>query len=97
MKIGVASDVEKRLQELQIGNHEKLRVSAVFPGFSEKQAAHIEHQCHQELKKRRLHRRGEWFLPNVRECKTILRSITGGSRMIDRREYELGERGGRVS
>lgn len=52
VKIGLASDPEKRLSALQTGNHETLRIVRLVPGNAEK-------PFHRFYKHLRIHR--EWF------------------------------------
>ena len=59
VKIGVASDVGKRLAELQVGNHCRLDLIAEYPAKSMAHAYAIENEAHRTF--RRNHIRGEWF------------------------------------
>lgn len=59
IKIGVASNVAKRLSELQVGNPATLCLIASIPCSSRKHAYDIEKGLHKRL--RRWHIRGEWF------------------------------------
>ena len=56
IKIGTAADPGRRLQSLQVGNPDRLRLIAVWPGDSA-----VEDAIHAELN--RWHRSGEWFGP----------------------------------
>ena len=57
IKIGFASDLKRRLSELQTGSPYKLEVIAVFPGTTEHET-----KIHRKLKSVR--HRGEWFHPH---------------------------------
>lgn len=59
LKIGIASDVERRLAELQTGNHIRLEIVAKTAVRSRKHAEHIERLMHKVLGPFRV--RGEWF------------------------------------
>jgi len=59
IKIGVASNIEKRISELQTGNPAELCLVASIPCSSRKHAYDIEKGLHKRL--RRWHIRGEWF------------------------------------
>ena len=67
IKIGTAVDPEKRLNNLQIGNHKKLNLIAVIPGKSG-----LESKIHRDLKGFR--RDGEWFNPTT-EVLDYIRNI----------------------
>ena len=54
VKIGKAKNVERRLSNLQIGNHVQLKVILVFACDSQKEANHIERKFHKVLKKWRM-------------------------------------------
>ena len=58
IKIGKAVDPEKRLQTLQTGTPETLRLLAVIPGDRTREA-----EIHRHLKAHR--QRGEWFAANA--------------------------------
>ena len=68
-KIGVSSDVNKRLRELQTGNHKELVVS-----YSTKTSDMLaaENAAHERLKHCRVH--GEWFLCTLAAA---IKAITG--------------------
>ncbi|MCZ6897668.1 MAG: GIY-YIG nuclease family protein [Betaproteobacteria bacterium] len=59
IKIGVAVNVGRRLQELQIGNHEKLYIMASIKALGEEHAYWIEKSLHKFFKSDWI--RGEWF------------------------------------
>jgi len=59
IKIGVAVDVARRLQELQVGNHEELHIMAAIKALGEDHAYWIEKSLHKFFKSDRI--RGEWF------------------------------------
>ena len=58
-KIGMARNVEKRLDELQIGNPQKLYIIAKIYFGTDARAYHIEKQLHRMYSRARI--RGEWF------------------------------------
>ncbi|MGB3724295.1 MAG: GIY-YIG nuclease family protein [Glaciecola sp.] len=60
IKIGYSSSVEKRIYDMQIGNPFDLKVEFLIE--PEKATARkIEMLCHQELKSKGRHVKGEWF------------------------------------
>lgn len=64
IKIGKAGDVDKRLRDLQVSNHEELRLLLVLP------RADVERFIHRRFAHCR--RRGEWFEPT----EDLLRFVT---------------------
>ena len=71
IKIGRASDVHRRLKELQTASHERLRLLAVIRGDHER-------SMHKFCGDSRLH--GEWFRPTARvwRCIDNFAEPTGG-------------------
>ena len=69
IKIGIASNVCKRIDELQIGNPYKLNLIAAIPVTSRKMATDIEKWMHRRFKTQ--HIRGEWFQGNIKVQKLI--------------------------
>lgn len=67
IKIGVAKDVKKRIDELQIGNAFRLNVIACIPCDCRDQAVGLEQKIHRFFKKQRI--RGEWFQGNIQMSK----------------------------
>jgi len=59
IKIGIASNPDKRILELQIGNPKLLTLVCKMKASSRKHAEHIEHSLHKYFN--RVHIRGEWF------------------------------------
>lgn len=59
VKIGVAEDPERRLRELQTGNHGRLHLIAKLPCPSRAAAFALERQMHERFASDRL--QGEWF------------------------------------
>lgn len=59
VKIGKANDVHLRLQELQVGNPNELRIANIFPCNSDAEALLLEQQLHQKYDEYWV--RGEWF------------------------------------
>ena len=60
IKIGVAINVERRLDELQTGNPNELVVMYKIPMNSRSHAYYTESRLHKQLN--RYHIRGEWFM-----------------------------------
>ena len=58
IKIGYATDLKKRLTQLQVGNSNPLKVMLTVPGSKEDEAL-----LHHLLREHRI--RGEWFKPDV--------------------------------
>lgn len=58
-KIGVAKNVKRRLESLQIGNPEKMYIIAKIDFKSEAKSYAIEKQLHKIYSRERI--RGEWF------------------------------------
>jgi len=75
MKIGLALDPEKRLEQLQIGNHRDLRLVAAFYAGSLMQSQKKEKDIHNILHK--YHIRGEWFKPNLAKAVKVLIELCG--------------------
>lgn len=63
IKIGVAKDVDKRIDQLQTGNHQELELIYSCDLGSEKKAFNIESQLHSIYKHHNI--RGEWFKPYI--------------------------------
>lgn len=63
-KIGMARNVEKRVDELQIGNHQKLYIIAKIYFGTDARAYHIEKLLHRMYSRARI--RGEWFNSSIR-------------------------------
>lgn len=59
VKIGIADDIDKRMQELQIGNSRRLVLAAKLGPFTRARAFDIEMKMHSKFHKHRI--RGEWF------------------------------------
>lgn len=59
VKIGVANSVERRLDQLQTGNHLKLTILKKIKCLSKINAFYVESELHHEFRKYRI--RGEWF------------------------------------
>jgi hypothetical protein len=60
-KIGMATDVERRLDEMQVGNPRKLRIRASIKLEDQKQAQTMERCLHHLAEKKFKRVRGEWF------------------------------------
>ena len=63
IKIGVASDLAKRLETLQTGNPFQLKVLATIPCSSEQHAYELERRMHKLFASKRI--RGEWFCGTI--------------------------------
>lgn len=63
IKIGVARNMQRRLDTLQTGNAFKLNVIALIPCKSREHARAIEASLHKRFGKQRI--RGEWFQGNI--------------------------------
>ena len=63
IKIGVATDVEKRLKVLQTGNSRRLECLAILGPFHQERAFKVEASLHRKFKKFKI--RGEWFLGSI--------------------------------
>lgn len=68
IKIGVAKDIKKRVDELQVGNAFRLNVIASIPCDCREQAFDLEKKIHRFFRRQRI--RGEWFQGNI-EMKKI--------------------------
>jgi len=64
IKIGVASNVERRLDALQTGNHLTLYIIATIKYSSRAEAYEKERKFHNLFKHKRL--RGEWFSNKIK-------------------------------
>lgn len=58
-KIGVAKNLERRIEQMQVGNHEELRLVAAIDFETEQRAIAVEKQLHKMYLRARI--RGEWF------------------------------------
>jgi len=63
IKIGIARNVNRRIDALQTGNAFKLNLIASIPCSSRKEAEHLEGRLHRFFSKQRI--RGEWFQGNI--------------------------------
>ena len=63
IKIGMAANIDRRMEVLQTGNAFKLHVIALIPCDCREQALHIEQMIHKFFAKQRI--RGEWFQGNI--------------------------------
>lgn len=66
VKIGIAYDPEERLKQLQTGSFQRLRILGLLQGGSQ-----LESYLHEKFKYQRLV--GEWFEPNMRMIRWMLR------------------------
>lgn len=63
IKIGMAVNIERRINTLQAGNAFKLQVLALIPCDCREEALHLEQRIHKFFAKQRI--RGEWFQGNI--------------------------------
>ena len=59
VKIGMAVDIDRRIKQMQTGNHRQLWIMASIPCDSRIEAAELERSFHRFFKKQKI--RGEWF------------------------------------
>ena len=71
IKIGVAVNIERRLNALQTANPEKLTLIASIKCKSRAEAFNIESYLHGELNNRKI--RGEWFITCMRRVDKIMK------------------------
>ena len=64
IKIGVARNIDRRIDCMQTGNPFKLRLLAAIPCQSRTQALDLERKIHERFARQRV--RGEWFQNNIR-------------------------------
>lgn len=77
IKIGVAINVQRRLKELQIGNHLPIALIAALPCDSRTHALEMERKFHRAFKNQ--HIRGEWFSGDVDLNKIKVDPVQWGS------------------
>jgi hypothetical protein len=56
LKIGRSNNAQKRLKELQVGSHTKLKLLCEISNMG-----HVEKRIHQRLSQFKIRKRGEWF------------------------------------
>ena len=64
IKIGVASNVNRRLVELQVANYKELQILTTIPCQTMAGALSMEKYLHDMLSSKRI--RGEWFKHNIK-------------------------------
>lgn len=74
VKIGIATDPERRLKEIQTGSPERLRIYA-FVELASGLARAVERECHAQLD--HLRKNGEWFDIEWREAVDLVRRVAG--------------------
>ena len=74
IKIGVSDNPEKRLKQLQTGNHGSLFIIAKFPFETRREALSLEYDLHKMFKNDKIN--GEWFK------KSILRKFKDRSKIF---------------
>jgi hypothetical protein len=77
VKIGIAHNIEARLGEIQIGNHEQVTIVYEVPCRNADQARELETLLHQRYVA--AHIRGEWFMLDVNQ---IMTDITFAKRFM---------------
>jgi predicted GIY-YIG superfamily endonuclease len=75
VKIGVSSDPDRRVKEMQTGNAKPLTVIARFPFPNRASAMAIERELHEKYSRFRVS--GEWFRPRLLKALRV-----GGKRLI---------------
>lgn len=73
VKVGVASNIDKRLKSLQTGNPYELKLLCSIECKNTKEAYNLECFIHSELKSRRI--RGEWFSTCMRRVNKIVSKL----------------------
>lgn len=63
IKIGIASNIERRMATMQTGNAFQLKLLATIPCDSRLEAENTEKKIHKFFSKQRI--RGEWFQGNI--------------------------------
>lgn len=63
IKIGIARNIQRRLDALQVGNQYKLNLIASIPCVSRKHAEGMESKIHRFFRRQNI--RGEWFQGNI--------------------------------
>lgn len=61
LKIGKAKDVDRRIQQLQVGCPYRLSIFTVIRCKDDQQAFAVERAAHEVFRKRRIRCDGEWF------------------------------------
>lgn len=72
-KIGVTTDIDRRLAEMQTGNAYTLKCTGLIPCESREQAFRLERHIHHKL--RHLWMSGEWFRPGWYNMEEVLGSF----------------------
>ena len=75
VKIGVTTDLERRIAELQTGNPYQLNCKALIPCSDKTQAYNLESFFHKQFKKNRM--MGEWFKLYHFDMKKLLNRFNG--------------------
>ena len=60
VKIGISTNIQRRIENMQVGNSRRLKLLATMGPFGEVKAICFERQLHRRFKGH--HVRGEWFL-----------------------------------
>jgi len=76
VKIGVTRDIEKRLSQINTGNHEQLNVKATIGPLDQKAAYALEDSIHAKLHS--YHIRGEWFTSSCKPAFVLAAEYTCG-------------------
>ncbi len=71
VKIGVAKNIQRRLEALQTANYEKLLLIAQIECANRAEAYNIESYLHKELSNRNI--RGEWFATCMRRVDDLMK------------------------
>lgn len=86
IKIGVAKNINRRLDSLQTANPEKLEVIASIKCSNRAEAYNIESYLHEKLKNRRI--RGEWFATCMRRVDKAMKKWYT-NKELERDDYYL--------
>ena len=74
IKVGIAANAFWRLTELQVGNHRRLNLRAVFEGKDKRQVFNTEQRVHARLQVYAIG--GEWFACSVEDALSIIAEET---------------------
>tara|TARA_R100000951_G_scaffold116765_2_gene130551 strand:+ start:649 stop:1080 length:432 start_codon:yes stop_codon:yes gene_type:complete len=80
-KIGVAKNIQRRMEQLQTGNPLELRLTCSIQMPSIKSAFHFEKLLHDELMDK--HKHGEWFFIKEAKVKNIISKFSENHDLFD--------------
>ena len=93
IKIGIADDVDQRLDQLQTGNHCKLYLITKIKADSRQHAESMEKWMHHRFKRKNI--RGEWFKGSLK-LKQVFSSLDLAKNNVDWDSVKL-QNGARIS